>query len=188
MSSLLRPYNINHEEALKEPLDFRRRASLQHVDRVLRAEITNIIRLTEQEKLFHLRLRDQTERDRFTYLPGQFVMVEVPGYGEIPISISGSPERRGYLELCIREAGKVTGVLHRAQRGAVVGVRGPFGTHFPLERMKGQNIVLVAGGLGLAPLRSAILSRNSTILRDQGLPPSNAGNACGPANPSGDSL
>jgi len=157
MSTLLRPFNINHEEALKEPLDFRRRASLQHVDRVHRAEITNIIRLTDQEKLFHLRIKDRVERDRFSYLPGQFVMVEVPGHGEIPISISGSPEHRGYIELCIRKAGRVTGVLHRATRGALVGVRGPFGTHFPLERMKGQNIVLVAGGLGLAPLRSAIL-------------------------------
>jgi NAD(P)H-flavin reductase len=51
----------------------------------------------------------------------------------------------------------VTGVLHRARRGARVGLRGPFGTHFPVERMKGSNVLLIAGGLGLAPLRSAIL-------------------------------
>jgi len=157
MSTLFHPYDITKEREINEPVNYRRRGVLQHVDRVLKAEITAITRLTSLEKLFHIRIVDLAERERFTFLPGQFVMLELPGYGEIPISISGSTYQRGMLELCIRKVGMVTGVLHRASRGALVGLRGPFGTHFPLERMKGHNVLLIAGGLGLAPLRSAIL-------------------------------
>jgi NAD(P)H-flavin reductase len=158
MTGLFHPYDVTREAEVNEPLNFRRRDRLQHVDRTFKSEITNITKLTDMEKLFHIRIVRQSERDRFTFLPGQFVMVEVPGYGEIPISISGSTTQRGMLELCIRRAGLVTGVLHRARPGSLVGIRGPFGTHFPLERMKGNNVLLIAGGLGLAPLRSAIFN------------------------------
>jgi NAD(P)H-flavin reductase len=157
MTSLFHPYDVKKDIAVRGPVDFHRRDRLQHVDQPHKAEITNVIRLTESEKLFHIRIIDPVERERFSYLPGQFVMLEVPGYGEIPISISGSSSHKGMIELCIRKVGRVTGVLHRARRGARVGVRGPFGTHFPLEQMKGCNVLLIAGGLGLAPLRSAIL-------------------------------
>jgi len=138
------------------PLDYNRRSRLSHMDKVFKAEITNIVHLTKMEKLFLIRIIDQEERERFSFLPGQFVMLEVPGYGEIPISISSSPSARGYLELCIRKAGVVTGALHKARRGAKVGIRGPFGTSFPMERMKGSSVLLIAGGLGLAPLRAPL--------------------------------
>ncbi|NJD90728.1 MAG: oxidoreductase [Geobacter sp.] len=127
-----------------------------NVDRMYKAEIVSIIRLTEKEKLFHIRIIDRSERERFSFLPGQFVMVEVPGFGEAPISISGSNSQKGFIELCIREAGKVTTMLHRAAPGSRVGIRGPFGTYFPMEKMKGHNVLLIAGGLGLAPLRSPV--------------------------------
>jgi len=156
MTSLFHPYDINREDEMLEPLDFKNRARLKHVDRTFKAEITNVIRLTDMEKLFHIRIIDPVDRERFSFLPGQFVMLELPGYGEVPISICGSTYQRGMVELCIRKAGTVTGILHRAQRGSRVGLRGPFGTHFPLQRMKGNHLLLIAGGLGLAPLRSAI--------------------------------
>ena len=156
MSEHIHPYDIAKESEMCEPLDYGRRSRLKHVDRVFRAEITNIIQLTEMEKLFHLRLVDEAERERFGFLPGQFVMVEIPGYGEIPISISGSPSQKGLIQLCIRKAGVVTSVLHKAERGAIIGIRGPFGTHFPMEKMKGHDVLLVAGGLGIAPLRAPI--------------------------------
>ena len=149
-------YDISKEADLLQPADFHRRSRLMQVDRVFKAEITGIIPLTAMEKLFQVRILDAAERERFTFRPGQFVMVEVPGYGEIPISISSSPSSRGYMELCIRRAGLVTGVLHKAQRGARIGIRGPFGTHFPMEQMSGHNVLLIAGGLGLAPLRTPI--------------------------------
>jgi len=156
MSDLFHPFDIARESEMVEPLDFNRRSRLKDVDRVFRAEIANVIRLTAMEKLFQIRLLDDEERRRFTFRPGQFVMLEVPAYGEIPISISSSPANKGFLELCIRRAGTVTGALHKARRGAKVGIRGPFGSHFPMEKMKGHNVLLIAGGLGLAPLRAPI--------------------------------
>lgn len=157
MDKLFHPFEVAKESDMQEPLDFNRRSRLKHTDKVFKAEISNVFPLTEMEKLFRVRIIDEGDRrNRLSFLPGQFVMVEVPGYGEIPISISSSASDQGYLELCVRRAGLVTSVLHKAKRGAKIGIRGPFGTHFPMERMKGNNIFLIAGGLGLAPLRSPI--------------------------------
>jgi NAD(P)H-flavin reductase len=156
MSIRIQHYDITREAEMLEPLDFNRRSRLKHVDKVFKAEIINVIRLTDMEKLFQIRIIDDAERERFSFLPGQFVMVAVPGYGEIPLSISCSPSSKGHIELCIRKAGVVTNALHRAKRGAKVGIRGPFGTHFPMDAMMNQDVLLVAGGLGLAPLRAPI--------------------------------
>jgi len=158
MKNLFQPYDVSLESEMLEPLDFNRRSRLKETDRCFKAEILNVIRLTDMEKLFQVRILDEGESERFSFLPGQFVMVEVPGYGEIPISISSSASRTGYLELCIRRVGIVTGALHRAGRGARIGIRGPFGTHFPMETMKGRDVLLIAGGLGLAPLRASIFA------------------------------
>ena len=158
MCALLRAYDVRQENEMQQPLDFNRKLRLKQVAKVFKAELTNVIRLTAMEKLFHLRIIDEAQRERFTFLPGQFVMVEVPGYGEVPVSISSSTSNKGFIELCIRKAGSVTNILHRARRGAKLGLRGPFGSHFPLEQMKGQSILLIAGGLGLAPLRAPIFS------------------------------
>ena len=155
-SAVIHPYFVTEEHDMQEPLDFNRRSRLKHAQRSFKAEITNVIELNAHDKLFHIRLLDPAERDRFSFRPGQFVMVEVPGYGEIPISISGSTSNKGMLELCIRRVGTVTSILHKARRGARIGIRGPFGTHFPMEEMKGNNVLLIAGGLGLAPLRAPI--------------------------------
>jgi sulfhydrogenase subunit gamma (sulfur reductase) len=156
MSVILHPYDVRQESDILQPVDYNRRSRLKHVDQLFKAEITNVVPLTDQEKLFHIRILDPGERERFRFLAGQFVMVELPGYGEVAISISSSPSSKGHIELCIRRAGFVTGLLHRAEPGARVGLRGPFGTHFPLDAMKGSNVLLIAGGLGLAPLRAPI--------------------------------
>jgi NAD(P)H-flavin reductase len=156
MSAILHPYDVQRELEMQEPLDFNARSRLQSIDTVYRAEITNVVQLTESEKLFHVRILDAAERERFSFLPGQFVMVELPGYGEVPISISSSPSQKGHIELCIRQAGQVTRLLHSAKPGARIGLRGPFGTHFPLGEMRGKSVFLIAGGLGLAPLRAPI--------------------------------
>ncbi|OGW33118.1 MAG: oxidoreductase [Nitrospirae bacterium GWC2_42_7] len=108
------------------------------------------------ENLYRIQILDPEERKRFTFQPGQFLMLELPGIGEAPFSISSPPSRHGDVELCIRKAGNLTNFLAKISRGTHVGIRGPFGTNFPMEKMHSQNIFLIAGGLGLAPLRSAI--------------------------------
>ena len=122
------------------------------------AEITSVYPLTKTEKLYQIQLVDAKERHRFTFKPGQFVMLELPGIGEAPFSISSSPVRHGDIELCIRAVGNLTNFLARLERGTRVGISGPFGTHFPVEKMQGQNILLIAGGLGIVPLRSPLMA------------------------------
>lgn len=92
----------------------------------------------------------------YHFRPGQFNMLYVPGVGEIPISLSADPAQRTTWAHTIRTAGNVTRALARLQPGATLGLRGPFGTSWPLEEMSGADVILVAGGIGLAPLRSAI--------------------------------
>jgi NAD(P)H-flavin reductase len=156
----VKKYNILREPMMSVPPNFHRKSVIMNTDRSFKSELINIIQLTEMEKLFHVRILDAKEREAFFFRPGQFVMLELPGYGEVPISISSSVSNKGYIELCIRKAGLVTGLLHRAKRGTKVGLRGPFGTHFPLAQMKGFNMLLIAGGLGLAPLRAPLFYVN----------------------------
>lgn len=90
------------------------------------------------------------------FAPGQFNMLYAFGIGEVPISISGDPSQPGRLVHTIRSVGAVTAALCRMKRGDLVGVRGPFGTHWPLEAADGKDVVIIAGGLGLVPLRPAM--------------------------------
>jgi NAD(P)H-flavin reductase len=91
-----------------------------------------------------------------TFAAGQFNMLYAFGIGEIPISISGDPSRDGPLVHTTRGVGAVSRALCALEEGDIVGVRGPFGTAWPLDRATGQNIVLVAGGIGLAPIRPVL--------------------------------
>jgi NAD(P)H-flavin reductase len=91
--------------------------------------------------------------------PGQFTMLAVPGVGEIAVSVSGDPTRRdGVLEQTIRDVGAVSRALAGAAVGAIIGVRGPFGTGWDLGAADGEDVVIVAGGVGLAPLRPVVLA------------------------------
>lgn len=118
------------------------------------AWISKIQPLTPLEKLFTIELpRGQS----LGHKPGQFVQVSVCGVGEAPISISSSPSRsNGKFEMCVRKVGDVTSALHRMKEGDQIGVRGPFGRGFPIEQFEGRDILIAAGGLALAPVRSVI--------------------------------
>lgn len=96
--------------------------------------------------------------------PGQFTMLYVFGAGELPISISGDPEEPDRLVYTVRSVGKVTNALVTRSPGESVGIRGPFGTGWPLRSSRGRDVLIVAGGIGLAPLRPAIYH----ILRHRG--------------------
>lgn len=145
-------------DILAESGSHRRKDDLGSFEYSYKAEITNIYPLTATEKLYQIQIIDPEERNSFTFKPGQFVMLELPGIGEAPFSISSSPLRLGDIELCIRHVGNLTNFLNRIERGTKIGISGPFGTHFPVEKMFGQDILLIAGGLGLVPLRSPLLS------------------------------
>jgi sulfite reductase subunit B len=117
------------------------------------AEIIRTEQLTKMEKLFEIKLRQGQE---LGHQPGQFVEVSLFGIGEAPISVSSSPTKKGSFELAVRGVGNVTRALHTLDPGAILGIRGPFGKGFPVEEMKGKDILFVAGGIGLIPLRSLI--------------------------------
>jgi len=109
--------------------------------------------MTELEAFYELKL----ENRKLNHKPGQFAEISIPGIGEAPISISSSPSKTDSFEMVIRNAGSVTNALHGLSEGDKVGIRGPYGTCFPVEDLKGKNILFVAGGIGLVPARSAIL-------------------------------
>jgi len=118
------------------------------------ATIQEIREMTERETLYEIALDDGT---RLEHDPGQFVELSVPGVGEAPISVSSSPTREdASFELCVRRVGNVTRVLHTMDVGDTVGIRGPFGRGFPVDVLRGHDVLFIAGGLGIAPLRSLI--------------------------------
>lgn len=111
----------------------------------------------ENRDTFSIGLRSAEDPNKpFLFLPGQFNMLYVYGIGEIPISISGDPINNQTLRHTTRVVGTVTKVLGKLKKGDMVGVRGPYGTSWPVESAKGKDVVLVAGGIGLAPLRPII--------------------------------
>ncbi|MFY9725124.1 MAG: FAD/NAD(P)-binding protein [Bryobacteraceae bacterium] len=120
------------------------------------ARIVRIYKMVENNYLFTLRFLEDDLAHSFRHQPGQFIMLSVPGAGEIPISISSSPSRPEVLELCVRRVGRVTNALYRLHTNDVVGVRGPYGNGYPIPEMQGNDLLLAAGGLGMAPLRSLL--------------------------------
>jgi len=117
------------------------------------AELITVEPIAEREKLFEFKLRDGKE---LGHKPGQFIELSIFGIGEAPISISSSPTKKGSFELAVRNVGNVTNALHHLDTGAMVGIRGPFGNGFPVADLKGKDILMIAGGIGLFPLRSLI--------------------------------
>jgi NAD(P)H-flavin reductase len=116
-------------------------------------ELVAVSELTAQEKLFRVVLPDGSD---LGHLPGQFVQVSLLGWGEAPISVASSPTRSGYFEMGVRRAGSLTEAMHLLRAGDRIGIRGPFGRPFDLARLAGQDLLLISGGCGLAPMRSLI--------------------------------
>jgi NAD(P)H-flavin reductase len=110
----------------------------------------------ETHDTYTLELEPAVGKDGFSFTPGQFNMLYAFGVGEAPISISGDPTRAGNLVHTIRAVGKVSKALASMKKGDIIGVRGPFGSHWPVEKTEGYDVVIITGGIGLAPLRPAI--------------------------------
>ena len=125
------------------------------------AEIMGIKQETPDIKTFKLKFKDPAVENSFSYKPGQFVEFTVPEEGEAPFCISNSPTRNSGstgagIECSVKKMGKVTQALHELNTGDIVGISGPYGNGFPVEELKNKNLLFVAGGIGLAPLRSLL--------------------------------
>ncbi len=117
------------------------------------AEIVAVHEMCEADRRFHLRLPEPVE-----FVPGTFMAVSVFGLGEAPFTIASAPGDGRELELVVRAAGNLSRALHRLKPGDTVGLRGPFGSGFPVEELRGRDVLLVAGGLGMVALRALLLA------------------------------
>lgn len=120
----------------------------------MKATIESIKDQTEDTKTYTIKME---EGQTLEFLPGQFNMVSLMGYGEAPISISSSPAQTGSFDHTIRAVGSITKFLEKTEVGHTVGIRGPYGNSWPVEEARGKDVLVVAGGIGLAPLRPMIM-------------------------------
>jgi len=120
------------------------------------AEVVRFIQESKTIFTLHLRLTDPLEHASYTYDPGQFNMLYLYGVGEVAISIVSDPEHEDLLIHTINRVGRVTKGLAKLQVGQRLGIRGPYGRGWPLREAEGQDVVIVSGGLGCAPVVSVI--------------------------------
>ncbi len=124
------------------------------------AAIKWIKKETRDTRTFALKIKDREIERAYRFLPGQFNMLYVPGIGESAISISSGASDHDVLHT-LRVAGDVTTAISKMHEGDVIGVRGPFGKGWPMEETENRNVMIIAGGVGIAPLRSVIRSLSS---------------------------
>ena len=120
------------------------------------ATIEQITDETPDVRSFKLVFQDEQIRDTFRFRAGQFAEYSAFGFGEATFCIASSPTWEGYIECCFRSVGRVTEALRGLEVGDTIGVRGPYGNSFPVEEFFGKNLVFVAGGIALPPLRTLI--------------------------------
>jgi NAD(P)H-flavin reductase len=118
--------------------------------------IEDICQETHDVRTHRLIFKDPAIRESFEFKAGQFALYSAFGYGESTFCIASSPTRKGYIECTFRNVGRVTGAIASLEVGDVMGFRGPYGNWFPVDEWKGKNIVFVAGGIALPPVRSVI--------------------------------
>ncbi|MEK6565035.1 MAG: FAD/NAD(P)-binding protein [Candidatus Omnitrophota bacterium] len=116
-----------------------------------KAVIERIVEESADTKTFTLKLKQ-----RMRYNPGQFLMLSLPGYGEAPFTFASAARKDGRFEISVRKVGSLTFALHTLKEKDIIGVRGPYGNWFPSDKLKKKDILFIAGGCGIAPLRSLI--------------------------------
>jgi len=108
-------------------------------------------------KTIELEFKKEEDYKNFDYIPGQFAEISIMGLGECPIGIASSPTEEGSIKFTIKKMGTVTSEFHNSEVGDTIGVRGPLGNGWPIEEMKGKNIVVIGGGFAFSTLRSLVL-------------------------------
>lgn len=118
--------------------------------------IKSIVRENEVNdiKTFEFVFNDEEDYKKFDYVAGQFAELSVFGVGECPIGIASSPTEKGSIKFTVKKAGEVTAALHNLEVGDIVGIRGALGNGWPVEEMKGKNLVIIGGGFAFSTLRS----------------------------------
>ena len=127
--------------------------------------VQDVVDETADTRTLRLAFDDPSVCETFDFRAGQFGEYSVFGSGECTFCIASSPTRKGYIECTFKSVGKATKAMRGLGVGDTMGFRGPYGNHFPLERMEGKSIVFIAGGIGLAPVRCVIW--NALDLRDR---------------------
>jgi sulfhydrogenase subunit gamma (sulfur reductase) len=128
-------------------------------------EIENITDEAPEVRTFRLKFQDPEEGEKFSFSAGQFAEYSVMGEGESTFCIASSPTRKGYVECTFRRVGRVTSALSNLEIGDTLGFRGPYGNVFPIERCEGKNLLYIAGGIALPPMRCVIW--NTLDLREK---------------------
>jgi len=128
-------------------------------------EIEQVVEETPDVRTFRLKFKNSEEAEKFSFKAGQFGEYSVFGEGESTFCVASSPTRKGYIECTFRKAGRVTKALANLEVGDTVGFRGPYGNTFPIEEWEGKNLLYIAGGIALPPMRCVIW--NTIDLREK---------------------
>ncbi len=131
---------------------------MKNIYRPIEATLEDVIDESPTIKTFVLKPKEE-----FSFQAGQFIELTLPGTGEAPFTPSSDPDIKDKIDVTIMNVGKVTSLLHITPENTSIGIRGPYGKGYPLEEFQGKDIVIIGGGVGLAPLRSLLLSLFSEI-------------------------
>jgi NAD(P)H-flavin reductase len=122
----------------------------------IQTRIEKVIMETEDRniKSFELSFINKEDEEKFQYLPGPFAEISIPGKGEAPFGIASSPTEKGVLKFSINRTGLFTEAIHSLEEGDIIGIRGPLGNNYPIDKFENKNVVIVSGGFAFTTLRS----------------------------------
>jgi sulfite reductase subunit B len=123
--------------------------SINNPYRPIEAQVLDVAQETPTVKTIHFR-----PKELITFSPGQFVAITIPGVGEAPFTPSSRPSQKDTMEVTVMKVGRVTDKIHELKKGDIIGVRGPLGKGYPIDKFKDKEVLVVGGGCGFAPLRS----------------------------------
>ncbi len=139
---------------------------IEEATKYRKIEVLSVRGLNPQTRAIRFKFVDSADRKNFQFQPGSFVMIGIPGFGELPITITTAPSELPEFEIAVRSVGNTSRALNRLQKSDSAHLRGPLGNSINLDKVAGTELTIIAGGIGLAPLRSVIrhISEDSTLV------------------------
>lgn len=129
---------------------------MKNPSQILEARVAAVSKDAPDTRAFCLVFKDKQKQKKFSFVPGQFAMVGLPGIGEIPVGIDSPPHEKRYFSITVRAAGRVSSEINKLKKGSTLTFRGPLGNGWPLKRIEKKNLLMVAGGLGIVPLKPLV--------------------------------